>query len=361
MIRVLHIFHEMANGGIEHFVMDYYRHIDRSKIQFDFLVSTNKKGYFDNEIQHLGGMVYHAYPLKKNPVKCYFDIAKIVRENHYQIVHRHTGSAFGYFELHAAKHGGAKHLILHSHNNAAGNIYLHKISSVLLKMDCIKLACSKEAGEWLFGKNGEFSIISNAIDCGAFKYDANKRMHIRSSLKIQDELVIGHVGRFEKQKNHSFLLQIFNEILKNHPDSYLVCIGDGSLLPETREQAKRLGVRDKIKFLGSRNDVNIIMNAFDYFVLPSNYEGFGITLLEAQANGLPCFTSKDVVPTATNVTGSIHYLSLQDSASKWAEAILNEKKCRYLRNIESIADKGFDITSNAKQLSVFYEELVSKC
>ena len=124
MIRVLHVFYEMSNGGIEHFVMNYYRHIDRSKVQFDFLVSVERSGPFDEEIKALGGKVHHAYPLKKNPLKNFFDIARIVRENGYSIVHRHTGSAFGYYELWAAKRGGAKRLILHAHNNSAGNLLL---------------------------------------------------------------------------------------------------------------------------------------------------------------------------------------------------------------------------------------------
>ena len=249
----------MANGGVEHFVMNFYRNIDRSEVQFDFLTSVESDGYFDEEIRALGGKLYRAYPLKKNPIRNYFDIAHIVQKNHYDIVHRHTGSAFGYFDLRAARHGGAKHLILHSHNPQAGKPILHSVFDMFLKFDCIKFACSREAGEFLFGTGAEFEVMNNAIDCDKFEFDSAIRAQVREELGIADSFVMGHIGRFEMQKNHEKLLEIFYEILQKRPNSCLVCVGVGSLMDNRKEQAKRMGIYDKVRFLGSRNDVKRII------------------------------------------------------------------------------------------------------
>ena len=357
MVRVLHIFHEMANGGIEHFVMDYYRHIDRTRVQFDFLVSVESEGYFDREIQALGGVIHHAYPLKKNPIRNYFDIARIIRENHYDIVHRHTGSAFGYFDLRAARHGGAKHLILHSHNNQAGNQMLHKLSNAILKIPCERFACSREAGEWLFGPNQDFKIFNNAIDCEKFRFRPEVRNRIRKELQLGDKFVIGHVGRFEDQKNHIFLLAIFKEIVKQNPNSHLICIGSGSMMDAVKLKAVQEQLDDRITFLGNSDKVDQFLNSFDAFILPSKYEGFGITLLEAQANGLHCFTTKDVVPEYVNLTGRVRYISLYAPPTEWAGAILSIGSTRELSCAKQIANAGFDISKSASELCQYYESM----
>ena len=205
MIRVLHVFYKMGNGGIEHFVMNLYRHINREKIQFDFLTSVNEEGYFDDEIKKLGGKLYHAYPLKKNPIKNYRSIAKIVSENNYQIIHRHTGSAFGYYELRAAKKGGAQNLILHSHSCGAGKKIIHKALKKTIKIPCIKLACSLEAGQFLFGEEAHFTVIKNGIDCEQYRFNETLRRNVRNKLKIENKFVVGHIGRFSDEKNHKKL------------------------------------------------------------------------------------------------------------------------------------------------------------
>ena len=270
MIRVLHVFHEMVNGGTGHFVMNYYRHIDRSQVQFDFLTSVDEPGYWDEEIRSLGGKIFHAYPFGKNPIKNYYDIARIVRENHYQIVHRHTGSAFGYFELRAAKHGGANQLILHAHNTEAGKPLVHRAAQLLFNLPCHRFACSHEAGCFLFGKNTCFSIIPNAIDVQRFSFEPVIREKMRKELGLENRLVIGHIGRFQAQKNHSRLLSIFSELHKQRTDSVLVCIGDGEKMEETKALASQMGLREAVLFLGQRNDVTDLLSAFDFFLLPYN-------------------------------------------------------------------------------------------
>lgn len=358
MIRVLHVFHEMANGGIEHFVMDYYRHIDRSRIQFDFLVSVDTKGYFDDEIRKLGGKIFYAYPLKKNPIKNYLDIARIVEENNYQIVHRHTGSAFGYFDLRAARKGGATKLIIHSHNNQAGNNFIHKISNIFLKIPCNKLACSYEAGRWLFNDNCNFKVINNAIDCNKFRFRKEVRKKIRTEGNIDDQFVIGHVGRFEEQKNHIRMIQIFKKINERYENSVLILIGIGTLQNECKKLAYKLGVSNKIMFLDARSDVQDIMQAFDVFLLPSLYEGFPFVLVEAQASGLACVASTNV-PEECNITGNVCFVDLKKSNSEWADIILSKQGENYDRSkyADEMIEEGYDIYQNAEKLCDYYESL----
>lgn len=358
MIRILHIFHTMGNGGIEHFVMNYYRHIDRTKVQFDFLVSVETEGYFDKEIQKLGGKVYHAYPFKKNPIKNYFDIARIVRENGYRIVHRHTGSAFGYFDLRAARYGGAKKMILHSHNNQAGNAVIHWLSNIFLKIPCEKWACSQEAGEWLFGKNTDFKVIKNAIECEKFLFDPEKRKDIRDKLGISDKFAIGHVGRFESQKNHQRLFEIFKEVHNRNQNTVLLCVGAGGLLEESKKSVTALGLEDSVLFLGTRTDINFLMQAFDIFLLPSLYEGFPFVLVEAQASGLQCVVS-DHVPVECNITGNVYFESLISDNSKWAEDILTQEKIDRAKYADMLSDIGYDININANKLCECYKSMLA--
>ena len=360
MVRVLHIFHCMANGGIEHFVMDYYRRIDRSKIQFDFLTSVDTPGAFDDEILSLGGHLYRAYPFNKNPVKNFYDISNIVRKNNYDIVHRHTGSAFGYYDLRAARHGGATHLIIHAHNPQAGHPFIHKLSKHFLQFDdCIRLACSNEAGKFLFeGKS--FTVWNNTIDSEKFRFNSFERAKIRSELNIEDKFCIGHIGRLEYQKNHKKLLEIFSKILIKRPKSVLVCVGEGSYLERLMMQAEKYGIKNSVLFLGNRNDVNSIIQAFDVFVFPSLYEGFGITLIEAQANGLMCFTSKDLVPTSADITGNVEFLPITASAQLWADNILNCNNERDLNATNTICEKGYDLNQSTEKIEKMYMELAGE-
>ena len=357
VIRVLHIFHEMANGGVSSFVMNNYRQIDKTRIQFDFLTAVNEDGYFDNEIHSLGGRTFKVCPVEKNPIKHYQEIERIVAENNYQIVHRHTGSAFGYFDLRAARKGGAKHLILHSHNPEAGNMFLHRVSKRILKIDCLKLACSNDSGIFLFGKNESFIVINNTIDCDRFKFDQSTREKVRKQLNISDDFVIGNIGRFEKQKNHEKLIGIFNEFHKHNPHSKLICVGEGFLLPQIKDLVHSLGVDDAVIYTGNIENVEEVIQSFDVFCFPSLYEGFGITLIEAQANGLKCYASKDKIPQEANITGNVSFIPLSKTNEEWAGIILNSDNSRDFSALDTIKEKGFDLSNGAKKLTNLYEKL----
>lgn len=357
MVRVLHIFHNMGNGGIEHFVMNYYRFIDREKIQFDFLTSVEEPGFFDEEILSMGGKIFHAYPFRKNPLKNYKDIARIVSENHYTVVHRHTGSAFGYFDLRAARRGGAKALIMHSHASSAGNKIAHDISKELLKIDCIQFACSKEAGEFLFGKNEQNTIIiNNAIDAEKFRFSAEKRAQIRKNNVKDDEIVLGHVGAFYAVKNHEFIIDVFHELYRNNKKYVLWLVGDGELRYEIEQKVDKLGLSDRVHFWGNRKDVSDLLQAMDQFILPSFHEGFNIAAVEAQCAGLKCFVSAQCAGLKC-----FEFIPLEVGKEKWAERIncsgtMSDREEGY----SLIKSVQFDIRDAARDLERRYLEYARK-
>jgi len=354
MIRVLHIFHSMGNGGIEHFVMDRYRIIDRNKIQFDFLLTSPQEGYFDEEIFKLGGKIYHTANFSRNPLLSFLQTYKIVRENRYDIIHRHTGNAIAYVDLLAAKLGGAKHLIIHSHNNSAEKLFLHNVSKKIFKLDCNRLACSVSAGKWLFG-NKDFKVINNAIDTSKYKFNPKYREKYRKLYNIsENDFVIGHIGRFDYQKNHKFLIDIFSEVIKIKPNSKLVCIGDGGLKEDVIKQIKELGISDKVLLLGQIDNVDEILNCFDVFCLPSRYEGLPISLIEAQTNGLKCFASKDRVTIESNITSNIVYIPLYKNPQEWATIICNTNYNRDTDSINKVIEAGYDLKENVKEIERYY-------
>lgn len=356
-IRILHIFNSMGNAGTENFVMNYYRHIDRKVVQFDFLIGSMEKGYFDDEIQSLGGHIFHIEPRFPHIIRYWQNVRKCVSENGYDIVHRHTGSAMGYLELRAARRGGATHLILHSHNPRAGKPWAHYIANYLFKTDCIRLACSKAAGSFLFGKDTDYKVIPNAIDLSRFKISLSRRQETRKMLGIgDDEMLLGHIGRFAEQKNHRFLITVFSDLCKTNSRMKLICLGQGELESEIRFLAKKLLVENKVIFMGQRDDVVPLLEAMDVFVFPSLYEGLGIVAIEAQAMGLPVIASVHV-PTEVDLTGLCSFLEL-GNINTWSNAILNAVSKTHKSRIADVKENGYNITEAAISLQTFYRSLV---
>ena len=360
MVRVLHIFHNMGNGGIENFVMNYYRAIDREKIQFDFLTSVEEEGYFDEEIKKMGGHIYHAYPKKKNPIKNYFSIAKIVRDKGYSIVHRHTGSAISNIDLLAARHGGAEVLISHSHATQAGEKWLHYLARIIFHVKVEEFACSKEAGRWLFGKidveNGKVQIIRNAIETQLYRFDEEERRKVREEKNASGKLIIGHVGNFNEVKNQTFIIDIFNSIQRKSENVELWLVGDGEWREKIEKKVEKLELQKKVVFWGKRNDVSNIMQGMDVFLFPSLHEGFGIVLIEAQCSGLYCLASIDTIPKEVNITETVKFISLNESAETWGEEIIKILKKDRDREwgYKRIKEAGFDIKDAAEDLERRY-------
>jgi glycosyltransferase involved in cell wall biosynthesis len=357
MIRVLHIVASMNMGGLETFIMNIYRNINRTDIQFDFLELSENTCYYDQEIHKLGGMIFKVPAKSKNLIKSLTKIKKIVQDNNYHVIHRHYSSASMVLEIVAAKVGGATQLISHAHStNSNTPKLIHYLARPLLnKISTVRLACSKDAGRWMYGKMA-FSVINNGINVDEFIFNENVRNNVRSELGLTDKKIVGHVGRFNKVKNHAFIIHLFAQLQTIREDTVLVLVGDGPLREQTEILAKKLNVYDKIVFLGVRNDVNRLLQAFDVFVLPSLYEGFPMTLVEAQATGLCCLISNRVTKAASFFENN-RYLGIEiDNIPNWAteiDTVLGNENDRNNAYI-TIKNSGYDIASTSAELMKLY-------
>lgn len=356
-IKVLQVVTQMNRGGLETMLMNYYRNIDRSKVQFDFLTHRNGEKDYDSEILSLGGKIYCLPSLNPFDRKYLRQIDDFFRDHtEYKIVHSHLNCMSTYPLKYARKYGVPVR-IAHSHNSGQKrNLkYLVKIysRSQITKYATHLAACSEQAGKWMYGKS-DFIIINNAIDAGKFIFDENTFNKMRRELNIENKFVIGHVGRFDIQKNHSFIIDIFEEVYKKNKDSVLILVGLGDLKEDIEQKVKRLGFSEAVMFLGLRNDIQDVLQPFDVFLFPSLYEGLGISVVEAQASGLHCIVSENI-PKEAYVTDLIEAISLKLPAGVWAERILNYqygygRKDTY----EQIKSNGYDITVTAKWLEKFY-------
>lgn len=361
-IRVAHIIGKWLGGGVEAVVMNYYRHIDRTKIQFDFLCDEDSTNIPYEEIEQLGGRVILIPPYQK-VFKYQKELIRIFKENNYKIVHSHINT-LSVFPLRAAKKAGVKVRIAHSHSTTNKKEWKKNLLKQVLRpfskvYATDYMCCSELAGRWLFGDKAYDSkkvyLLNNAIDLDKFKYNESLRKKKRKELGISDDtLVIGHIGRFIAQKNHTFLIDIFNEVHKQKENSILLLAGQGPLMGKMKEKVKILGIEDSVKFLGQRNDINELYQAFDVFCLPSLYEGLPVVGVEAQATGLLCIFSDDMTK-ETKVLDTTEFLSLNQSVEMWGKHILKSFEV-YTRktNQTEIKNNGFDIRNEAKKLSDYY-------
>lgn len=360
-IRVLHILQRMEAGGTQALLMNIYRKIDRSKIQFDFLVVYKEDQFYDEEIKQLGGNLYKmSFREDLNLFKFKQDLNLFFKKHkEYQIVHCHAYT-FGYWCLKEAKRVGIQTRIVHSHSNGMTNdnkkIIKKIMQKLFLKYSTDYFACSEEAGRFLFGEK-KFKILPNAIDSSKFIASDKIRKNIRNELMLSDKFVIGHVGRFQPEKNHFFLLEVFCEINKLKNNSILLLIGSGPLEKKVKIRAKELNIEDKVIFLQNRKDINRIYQAMDVFIFPSLYEGLGIVAIEAQASGIPIVCS-DRIPKETNITPLYERLSLSKKAKEWAIESINISNHPFVHNDMSnyILESGFDLTLTVEMLQEFYDK-----
>lgn len=363
-IRVLHEVTIMNTGGIETLLMNIYRNINREKVQFDFMLHRDYAGFYDEEIKNLGGRIYSGVPFNPLKHKKYLDSLDEVFSKHkdeYKIIHAHN--SFSMFTLRAAKNAGIPVRIAHSHNpkptfDIKKSIFKRYNKYKLKDYTTHMFACSKTAGQWLFGKKayeeGKVKIINNGIEPEKFVFNSIIRKKLRKELNIEDKFVIGHVGRFNKQKNHKFIIKVFNEVVKNQENAVLLLIGEGELKDKVKEEATKLGIIDKILFLDVVPNVNEYLQAMDVFLFPSLYEGLGIVAIEAQGAGLECVVA-DTVPKEAFITNHIHSLSLQDSLQNWSKEILRFNRGYERENNSEVVKKaGYDIKEIAKNLEQFY-------
>lgn len=357
MQKVLHIGLSYEQGGIESFVMNYYRCIDRSIIQFDFINPYDKPLAYEKEILLLGGIIHKLPDFHKNPILFRKELFGVMKN--YNIVHIHMLSAANLIPLQVAVKCNVKTIIAHSHNTLAEGLLrriLHKMNYRKIKKYAnILLACSEKAGEWMFGEGTSFEVMKNAININRYVYNQQYRMECRKEFNIdEDALLYGNVGRLNVQKNQLFLIDIFVEILKWQPNSYLCIIGDGELKQDIMNKIIKLRISDRVVMAGRRVDVEKLYNAMDAIIMPSIFEGLPITLVEAQANGLKCYVSKNKVPAESKVLDSMEFLELSLGAKKWAERIVNTDCHRDRSTKDVLTLQHYDILKESARLESVY-------
>lgn len=363
MIKILYVNGgTMDRGGVSTFMMNVYEKMHSEKIQIDFLVHTLSKGVRDEDILNLGGKIFRVPARGRNPLKNYRQIKQIMLNGKYDVVHAHADAGNSTI-LSIAKECDIPIRISHCHNtNYTNKSLLKKFLNEQLKKQIPRYAthlwaCSEKAGEWLYG-NHSFEVIPNAIDVQKFIYSPQLSKDLRKELNLENKFVIGHVGRFDYQKNHDFLLKVFAEVINEREDAHLVLIGKGELEEVIKKQANQLGILDKISFLGESSNVNKLINVFDVGVFPSLFEGFSIAMVEMQVNGLPLVVS-DNVPSEINLTDNIRFLSLDETVKYWCKTIL-ETKGRDTGAVDKIIAKGYNLSDMVNKLTKTYERIVDK-
>ena len=357
-MRVAQVVGKMMGGGVEQVVMNYYRHIDRARFQFDFLVDSDSPLVPREEIGALGGRVFDIPPYQRQ-LAYQRELCRLFRREGWPIVHSHINS-LSVFPLRAARRAGVPVRIAHSHSTSGRGEPLRNAAKALLRTQANRyptqrLACSRYAGEWLFGRGSSFEVLPNAIELGQYSFDAAARAKLRAELGAGGStLVVGNVGRFMAQKNHAFLLEMFRGLLASRPDSLLILTGEGELESEVRRNSVEMGLAERVHFLGRRDDVAALYSAFDAFCLPSLYEGLPLVAIEAQRSGLPCLLS-DTITREADVTGSVSFLPLSDT-SAWVAGLsrLSSSAPSDRRAVSDARLLAYDIEGAARVLEGIY-------
>ena len=365
MIRILHSVSNMDRGGIETMLMNFYRHMDRDKIQFDFLCNKPDPGDYDDEIKALGGRIFIT-PGFRSYRRYLAYMTKLFKEHpEYKIIHTHNGSLMLY-ALESAKQNKIPVRIAHAHATAVPVGLKNEVKKLIRPL--IKYAatdywgCSNAAGEFYFSAgrwNSANELIHNAINVENFTFNESHRNEIRTQYGFGDKLVIGHVGRMMDQKNQKKLLDVFAEIKKINSASQLVIIGTGELEDKLRQQTRDLGIEDSVTFTGVLSNVNEWYSAFDVFVMTSLYEGLPVVAVEAQAADLPCVLTDTITP-EVKVTDKVQFLGLYDEPIKWAKAILEIEPAERVSRKAELQAAGYDITLEAKRMQDLYLKLYSE-
>lgn len=356
----MHVVTTLDRGGIETMLMNYYRNMDRSKVQFDFLKHVDYSCDYESEALDLGSRVYNLPKL--NPFSCNYRnrLNDFFKEHpEYQIVHSHL-DCMSALPLSYAKRNDVKFRIAHAHNtNQEHNIkYALKMYYKKRIPDeaNILFACGQDAGIWMYGSNN-FRVLHNAIDSSKFTFNETERINTRNRWGMEGCFVIGHVGRFFEQKNHRKLIDIFAEITKLNENSRLLLVGVGPLEKEIKEYVAYKKLNEKVIFCGLQKEVNKMLWAMDVFVLPSLYEGLPVTLIEAQASGIRCVAA-DTITKETRISDNIRYIGLEESDRHWAEEILSFGTGYERLNMESnIKSSKYDIGCNSEELQDYYMRL----
>jgi glycosyltransferase involved in cell wall biosynthesis len=374
-IRILRIVAVMNRGGIESQIMNMYRKIDRSKYQFDFLVTRDEKGVFDEEIERMGGKIYRIPSVKKVGLYKFTKNIDTFFKDHkeYKVVHCHMNTWSGLF-LNIAKRHEVPVRIAHSHSAQQGhkNLSRKALAENTLKMFMKKYinkgathfwAVGHAAGEWLYGSEiskTKMKVLPNAKDLELYKYNPGQRESIRKELGISsdDTILLGHVGSFTPVKNHTFLINLFYYLRNEGINSKLCLVGEGPLTEDVKKQISSMGLSGKVFFMGLRNDVNELMSAFDVLILPSQFEGMPNVVIEAQSASLPCVISDNITKEVDMGMGLLKFISLSGPINLWLESIVNSKDIVRPVDSSNIRNRGYDINSQVKWLENFYKNSI---
>jgi glycosyltransferase involved in cell wall biosynthesis len=341
-------------GGMTAHMINYIENINKKDIgaKFTIVVTGVRDENIISKFKELGCNIEYFPDRKSELIKYILALRKLIINHSYSVIHVHGNSSTMGIELFTGKHYGIPIRIAHCHNSKCEHKTLHKILNVEFKNSYTQaVACSDLAGEWIFGK-GNYDVLPNAIDINKFRFHSSVRNEFRKKLELdKDEILIGHVGNFNEQKNHKFLIEIFNSFQEKNK-SQLLLIGTGVLIEDIKRQVELLGIQSKIHFLGLRDDVNCWMQAMDVFVLPSKWEGFGMVAIEAQASNLPVVASTEV-PTVTRVTNSIKYLDLNSCVNDWNRAIQELSEIERIQEVDYRVAK-YDIDLNVQKVIELY-------
>ena len=352
MRRILHIIGSLNRGGAEAFLMNLYRNWNRNEIQFDFALYDHEKDKnFYYEAKKLGAEIYYLPYKSKGIIRNLKAIKSLVEEKKYTVVWRHTDSYFGALDLLGAKMGGAKHLILHSHNTKTTKVksILQPFLKPLINMILTdRFACGVEAGKWMYG-NRKYEVINNGIDIEKYNYNELVRKEYREKFNVEDKIVLGHVGRFNKIKNQEFLLQIVKKMIEKKDNVILILVGDGELKNRVEHRAIEIGISEYVQFLGVRDDIECLMQMFDVFVMPSLFEGFPVVLVEAQTAALPCVVSTNI-SREVKISDYFQFIDLTKTPAEWRENIIEMAKKVRVNRSQQMRKAGYDIKNTAELL-----------
>ena len=361
-MKVLHVLDKNTGNGTAQFVINYYRHINLQNFQFDFLSSSANEDSNTAEIRKHGGVIYNAPGYKRHLLKYIIYVYRVIMNNNYDIIHCHQFMA-DIISLIISRMKGIKTRIFHAHNSTFHSLIkrllVHFFRYIWVFVVTDFFACSDEAGYFFFRKKYKYKIINNAIEPECYIFNGISRINIRNNLSLaENAFVIGYVARFTKQKNHKFLLDIFRHILEKNNNSYLLLIGDGKLMENTKKYAVAMNIMQNIIFFGLADNANELYSAMDIFVFPSLYEGLPIVGIEAQCSGLPVIASTKI-PKEMQITNLVYWLDLKIGAEKWAEKVLEFTVPQKRQNMtDIITQNGYNINREYIKLETEYTRLI---
>lgn len=346
-------------NGMSNVIIGLYENMKDENICCDFVAYNNIDEKYADIIRRNNDNIFILKHRNKHPLRYIKNLSEIMKKGNYDIIHIHGNSATMSVELRAAKKSRTKaKLLVHAHNTECNHEFLNKVLyGYFIKNSDYLIACSRAAGEWLYGNN-KYTVLNNGIDENKFRFNPEMRKEYREKFGVADKFVVTHIGRFNTQKNHKFIIEIFKALHEKRSDAVLRLVGTGGFYDEIKAKVEEMGLSDYVCFAGVQKNPEIEYNVADVFLLPSLFESFGLVNVEAQCSGLPCVIS-DKVPEDIKITENVKFLPLSDLPEKWADAIIeySEQKDRCSR-ISEVRERGYSMKENSQVLYSFYKSIL---